>query len=129
MKVTITYKNKKKVQRYTGGAKGQEDSVCYKKIVTIWKKAAKKIITSSASKNIAKNLANKVLDKAPDMIDSLNNITNNKIIKKVLNANITEATVNKDCVKNVQTRSHSWSVFSCIRTGYGDLLSKSPYSV
>ena len=33
------------------------------------------------------------------------------------------------CVKSVQIRSFSWSVFSCIRTEYGDLLRKSPYSV
>ena len=33
------------------------------------------------------------------------------------------------CVKSVQIRSYFWSVFSCIRTEYGDLLHKSPYSV
>ena len=33
------------------------------------------------------------------------------------------------CVKCVQIRSFFWSVFSCIRTEYGDLRSKSPYSV
>ena len=33
------------------------------------------------------------------------------------------------CVKSVQIRSFFWSVFSCIRTEYGDLLRKSPYSV
>ena len=33
------------------------------------------------------------------------------------------------CVKSVQIRSFFWSVFSCIRTKYGDLRSKSPYSV
>ena len=33
------------------------------------------------------------------------------------------------CVKSVQIRSFSWSVFSCIRIEYGDLWSKSPYSV
>ena len=32
-------------------------------------------------------------------------------------------------VKSVQIRSFSWSVFPCIRTEYGDLLRKSPYSV
>ena len=32
------------------------------------------------------------------------------------------------CVKSVQIRSYSWSVFSCILTEYGDLRSKS-YSV
>ena len=37
--------------------------------------------------------------------------------------------VEKHCVKNVQIRSYFWSVFSCIRTEYGDLRSKSPYSV
>ena len=33
------------------------------------------------------------------------------------------------CVKSAQIRSFLWSVFSCIRTEYGDLLRKSPYSV
>ena len=33
------------------------------------------------------------------------------------------------CVKSVQIRSFFWSVFSCIRTEYGDLRIKSPYSV
>ena len=33
------------------------------------------------------------------------------------------------CVKSVQIRSFFWSIFSCIRTEYGDLLRKSPYSV
>ena len=31
------------------------------------------------------------------------------------------------CVKSVQIRSYFWSVFSCIRIEYGDLLHKSPY--
>ena len=36
---------------------------------------------------------------------------------------------NKDhCVKSIQIRSFFWSVFSCIRTEYGDLRSKFPYS-
>ena len=38
-------------------------------------------------------------------------------------------TGNLHCVKSVQIRSFFWSVFSCIRTEYGDLRSKSPYSV
>ena len=33
------------------------------------------------------------------------------------------------CVKNVQIRSNFCSVFSCIRTEYGDLLRNFPYSV
>ena len=33
------------------------------------------------------------------------------------------------CVKSVQIRSFFWSVFSCIQTEYGDLLSKYLYSV
>ena len=33
------------------------------------------------------------------------------------------------CVKSVQIRSYFWSVFSCIRNQYGDLRSKSRYSV
>ena len=32
-------------------------------------------------------------------------------------------------MKSVQMRSFFWSVFSCIRTEYGDLRNKSPYSV
>ena len=32
----------------------------------------------------------------------------------------------KHCVKNVQIRSFFWSIFSCIRTEYGELLCKSP---
>ena len=32
-------------------------------------------------------------------------------------------------VKSVQIRSYFWSVFSCIRIEYGDLLRKSPYSI
>ena len=40
-----------------------------------------------------------------------------------LNAN------NYHYVKSVQIRSIFWSVFSCIRTEYGYLLRKSPYSV
>ena len=35
---------------------------------------------------------------------------------------------NIHCVENVQIRSYFWSVFSCIRNEYGDLLRKSPYS-
>ena len=33
------------------------------------------------------------------------------------------------CVKSVQMRSFFWSVISCIRSEYGDLLRKCPYSV
>ena len=33
------------------------------------------------------------------------------------------------CVKSVQMRSYFWPVFSCIRTEYGDLRSKSLYLV
>ena len=33
------------------------------------------------------------------------------------------------CVKSIHIRSYFWSAFSCIRTEYGDLLRKSPYSV
>ena len=32
-------------------------------------------------------------------------------------------------VKSIQIRSFFWSAFSCIRTEYGDLVRKSPYSV
>ena len=37
--------------------------------------------------------------------------------------------VHMHCVKIVQMRSYFWSVFSCIRIEYGDLLRKSLYSV
>ena len=37
--------------------------------------------------------------------------------------------VHMHCVKIVQMLSYFWSVFSCIRTEYGDLLRKSLYSV
>ena len=100
-------KNKKKVQRCTFEAKGQGDSVCHKKIVTVWKKSSQKIITSSATKNLAKNPANKALDKAPDVIDSLSNRTNNKTIKKVLNANISKAVVNK-VTRNLRRIIRNW---------------------
>ena len=33
------------------------------------------------------------------------------------------------CVKSVQIRNFFWSVFSCIRTKYGDLLRKFPYLI
>ena len=33
------------------------------------------------------------------------------------------------CMKSIQIRSFFWSAFYCIRTEYGDLLRKSPYSV
>ena len=33
------------------------------------------------------------------------------------------------CMKSVQIRSFFWSVVSCIRTEYGDILRKSPYSL
>ena len=35
----------------------------------------------------------------------------------------------RHCVKSVQIRSYFWSVFSCIRTEYGERLRISPYSV
>ena len=37
--------------------------------------------------------------------------------------------IQSHCVKSVQIHSFFWSVFSCIRTEYGYLRSKSPYSV
>ena len=67
-------------RRYRGAPARQRGN---KKVVTVWKKSSqKKIISSSAAKNLAKNLANKALDKAPDVIDNLSNRTNNKTIKK-----------------------------------------------
>ena len=38
-------------------------------------------------------------------------------------------TTTKHCVTGVEIRSYFWSVFSSIRTEYGDLFCKSPYSV
>ena len=37
--------------------------------------------------------------------------------------------LNRHCVKSVQVRSFVWSVFSRIRTAYGEILGISPYSV
>ena len=37
--------------------------------------------------------------------------------------------VHQHYLKYVQIRSYFWSGFSCIRPEYGDLRSKSPYSV
>ena len=37
--------------------------------------------------------------------------------------------LDKHCVKSVPIRSYFWSVFSCIRPKYEDLLRKSPYAV
>ena len=37
--------------------------------------------------------------------------------------------IDTHCVKSVQIRSFFWAVSSCIRTEYGDLFRKSPYSV
>ena len=36
---------------------------------------------------------------------------------------------NDHCVKSVQIRNYFWSLFSCTRTEYGDLRSRSLYSV
>ena len=41
---------------------------------------------------------------------------------------VRDITAFRHCVKSVQIRSFSWSVFSCIWTKYGDLNRKSPYS-
>ena len=46
-----------------------------------------------------------------------------------LNDRIMNAALVLHCVKNVEIRSFFWSVFSCTRTEYGDLLQKSRYSV
>ena len=40
-----------------------------------------------------------------------------------------QRTPNYHCVKSVQMRNFFWSAVSCIRTEYGDLPRKSPYSV
>ena len=62
------------------------------------KKQPNKIITSSAKKNVPKNLANK----------ALLNRTNNKTIKKVVNANITKAAINKG-TRNLR-RIRNWDI-------------------
>ena len=45
-----------------------------------------------------------------------------------LRAFYTKVMISYNCAKSVQLRSYFWFVFSCIRTLYGDLLRKSPYS-
>ena len=44
-------------------------------------------------------------------------------------AKIESPNISVHCVKSVQIRSYFWSVFFCIRAGYGDLQSKYQYSV
>ena len=78
-----------------------------KRLLPFGKKATKIIITCNAAKNLTKNLSNKALDKAPNVIDSLINRTNNKSIKKVLNASITKAAVNKG-TRNLRRRIRNW---------------------
>ena len=80
-----------------------------KRLLPFGKKADKKVITSSAAKKLATNFSNKALDKAPDVIDSLSNRTNNKAIKKVLNANITKAAVNKG-TRILRRRIRNWDM-------------------
>ena len=43
--------------------------------------------------------------------------------------NVIATNQNCHCVKSVQLRSYFWSIFSCIRTEYRDLLRKSPYLI
>ena len=75
-------------RRYKGAParqSGRGIASVIKRLLPFQKKAAKKIITSSAAKkNLAKNFANKALDKAPDMNNSLSNRNNNKTIKKTI---------------------------------------------
>ena len=60
-----------------------------------------------------------------------------KQIPSIINKRVTDLSCDSDhfnkaaphCVKSVQIRSFFWSIFSCIRTEYGDLRNKSPYSV
>ena len=78
-----------------------------KRLLPFDKKAAKKIIIGNAAKNLSKNFANKALDKAADVIDSLSSRTNNKTIKKVLNANINKAVFNKE-TRNLRRRIRNW---------------------
>ena len=58
-------------------------------------------------KSLAKNIVDKALDKTLDIIDSLSNRIKNKTIKKVLNANLTKATVNKG-TENLRRRIRNW---------------------
>ena len=77
-----------KRRRYKGAParqSGRGIASAIKRLLQFRKKAAKKIITSSAAKkHLAKNLANKALDKAPGMNNSLSNRNNNKTIKKTI---------------------------------------------
>ena len=58
----------------------------------------------------------------------------NRSLRKITRCSLHKLLVAKnysllDCMKSVQIRSFFWSVFFCIRTKYGNLQSKSPYSV
>ena len=57
--------------------------------------------------------------KSPYMFGSILKIIPSKF--RILNPNKSRV----HCLKSVQIRSFFWSVFSCIRTEYGDLLRKS----
>ena len=93
-------------RRYRGAPvreRGRRIVSVIKRLLPFDKKAAKKIIIGNAAKNLSKNFANKALDKAADVIDSLSSRTNNKTIKKVLNANINKAVCNKE-TRNLRRR-------------------------
>ena len=47
----------------------------------------------------------------------------------LVNVNISQIICRFHCVENVQIQSFFWSVFSRIRTKYGEILCISPYSV
>ena len=55
--------------------------------------------------------------------DACNEITLSKLF-----SNTKRLSFRFQCMKSIQIRSFFWSVFSCIRNKYGDLLSKSWYS-
>ena len=56
-----------------------------------------------------------------------NFFTNKAYLRQDYDATIVLGIVH--CMKSVQISSFFWSVFSCIRTKYGDLLGQSPYPV
>ena len=66
-------------------------------------------------------------------------VSSHKCIRKIANLKDTKCwkhcylfrnwSIYRHCVTSVQIQRSFWSVFSCIRTEYGDLLCKSPYSV
>ena len=65
-----TTENSVEIKKFTLPTVPSEDETRKRNRQNKEHKQPKKIITSSAAKNLAKNLANKALDKAPHVIDT-----------------------------------------------------------